>query len=68
MLVSRKCRLTWIPPTNLKVCAAPVIRDTARRHLKRRMEERLRLVELDFQPPQEPARRRMNGMDMMCRG
>jgi hypothetical protein len=51
-----------------KVCADHGIRDAARMHVQRRMERRLRLVELDFQPAPRGARPAPADIEIHCKG
>lgn len=71
VVVSRECLplQAFTEPANSEVCAAHDIRDAARMHMQRRVEERLHLVELDFQPSLgEAGRLRSDDLEFMCRG
>jgi hypothetical protein len=53
----------------LKVCADKVTADKVRMQVRRWMDERVRLVELDFQPSlRENSRMALRDMEFNCRG
>jgi len=52
-----------------QVCAEETIADRARAQVQARMDDKVRLVELDFQPPfRESGGPDSSDMDFICRG